>query len=38
MLRHRVQGYCAGDLERRYESLGVEEDIYVNYGFATAGN
>jgi len=23
MLRHRVKNYCAGDLERRYESLGV---------------
>jgi len=32
-LRHRVRDYCAGDLERRYESLGVEEDFFVNYGF-----
>src|ERR1700690_2762810 len=35
MLRHRVKGYRAGDLERRYESLGIEEDVFVNYGFVT---
>jgi uncharacterized protein len=32
-LRHRVVGYCAGDLERRYARLPVEEDFFVNYGF-----
>jgi len=32
-LRHRVRGYCAGDLERRYPALDVEEDFFVNYGF-----
>jgi uncharacterized protein len=32
-LRHRVSGYRAGDLERRYPRLGVEEDFFVNYGF-----
>jgi uncharacterized protein len=32
-LRHRVKGYRAGDLERRYAVLGVEEDFFVNYGF-----
>jgi uncharacterized protein YcaQ len=32
-LRHRVKGYCAGDLERRYDQLGIEEDFFVNYGF-----
>lgn len=32
-LRHRVKGYRAGDLERRYPKLGVEEDFFVNYGF-----
>ena len=32
-LRHRVVGYRAGDLERRYASLGLEEDFFVNYGF-----
>jgi uncharacterized protein YcaQ len=32
-LRHRVVGYRAGDLERRYTRLDVEEDFFVNYGF-----
>jgi len=32
-LRHRVKDYRAGDLERRYERLDVEEDCLVNYGF-----
>src|SRR6201988_3175984 len=35
-LRHRVKGYRAGDLERRYASLGVEEDVFINYGFVTS--
>ena len=34
-LRHRVEGYRAGDLERLYESLGLEEDFFVNYGYVT---
>ena len=34
-LRHRVRGYRAGDLERRYASLGIEEDFFVNYGFVS---
>ena len=34
-LRHRVIGYCAGDLERRYADLDVYEDVFVNYGFVT---
>src|SRR5689334_23916417 len=34
-LRHRVKGYRAGDLERRYASLDVHEDFFVNYGFVT---
>jgi uncharacterized protein YcaQ len=34
-LRHRVEGYRAGDLERRYAAIGVEEDVLVNYGFVT---
>src|SRR3954465_15928613 len=34
-LRHRVAGYRAGDLERRYAALGVEEDFFINYGFVT---
>jgi uncharacterized protein len=32
-LRHRVSGYRAGDLERLYPKLGLEEDFFVNYGF-----
>ncbi len=32
-LRHRVVGYRAGDLERRYSRLGLEEDYFVNYGY-----
>jgi len=31
----RAEDYRAGDLERHYESLGVEEDFFVNYGFVT---
>jgi uncharacterized protein YcaQ len=32
-LRHRVAGYRAGDLERHYHALAIEEDFFVNYGF-----
>src|SRR6202020_2861754 len=32
-LRHRVNGYRAGDLERLYPTLALEEDFFVNYGF-----
>jgi uncharacterized protein YcaQ len=32
-LRHRVADYRAGDLERRYPRLAVEEDFFLNYGF-----
>jgi uncharacterized protein YcaQ len=32
-LRHRVIDYLAGDLERRYPRLAIEEDFFVNYGF-----
>lgn len=32
-LRHRVAGYRAGDLERRYEELPIEEDYLLVYGF-----
>jgi uncharacterized protein YcaQ len=35
MLRHRVKGYHAGDLERRFAELGIEEDFFVTYGFVT---
>jgi uncharacterized protein YcaQ len=34
-LRHRVSGYRAGDLERRYPALGIEEDVFINYGFVS---
>lgn len=33
ILYQRVRDYRAGDLERRYERLGLEEDAFVNYGF-----
>ena len=32
-LRLRVAGDRAGDLERRYPRLAIEEDCFVNYGF-----
>ena len=32
-LRHRVRDYRAGDLERQYPGLPIEEDFFVNYGF-----
>ena len=32
-LRHRVRHYRAGDLERRYAQLPIEEDFFINYGF-----
>ena len=35
ILRQRVKGYRAGDLERQYEALGVEEDFFINYGYVT---
>jgi uncharacterized protein YcaQ len=34
-LRHRVKDYRAGDLERLYPKLGVEEDFFIVYGFVT---
>jgi uncharacterized protein YcaQ len=33
ILRHRVKGYRAGDLQRRYTSLDIEEDFLYAYGF-----
>ncbi len=35
ILRHRVTGYRAGDLERFYPSLDLEEDFLYAYGFMT---
>ena len=34
-LRPRVAGYRAGDLESRYPTLAVEEDVFINYGFVS---
>jgi uncharacterized protein len=33
ILRLRVPGYAAGDLEVQYEALPIEEDFCINYGF-----
>ncbi|MFI5015461.1 MAG: DNA glycosylase AlkZ-like family protein [Hyphomicrobiales bacterium] len=33
ILRHRVANYRAGDLERRFKRLGLEEDYLYAYGF-----
>jgi uncharacterized protein len=33
ILRHRVKNYRAGDLERRYPLLDIEEDFLYAYGF-----
>ena len=35
ILRHRVKNYQAGDIERRYPELDVEEDFFVNYGYVS---
>ena len=35
ILRHRVKDYHAGDLERQYSKLEIEEDFFVVYGFMT---
>ena len=35
ILRHRVKNYHNGDLERFYQKLDVEEDVFVNYGYVT---
>ncbi len=33
VLLHRVKDYRAGDLERRYPCLAIEEAFFINYGF-----
>jgi len=33
ILRHRVEGYRVGDLDRHYPSLDIEEDLLYAYGF-----
>ncbi|HKF44107.1 MAG TPA: crosslink repair DNA glycosylase YcaQ family protein [Thermoanaerobaculia bacterium] len=35
ILRQRVRDYRAGDLERRYVELDLEEDFFLPYGFVT---
>jgi uncharacterized protein len=35
ILQQRVDGYRAGDLERRYPELGIEEGFLYAYGFLT---
>ncbi len=37
-LRHRVANYRAGDLERCYPRLPLEEDFFVNYGYLPRAN
>jgi uncharacterized protein YcaQ len=37
-LRHRVTHYRAGDLERRYPRMALEEDFFVNYGILPRGH
>ncbi len=38
ILRQRVKNYRAGDLERRYASLDIEEDYLYAYGFMPRDN
>jgi len=35
ILRHRTKDYHAGDLERLYPKLEIEEDFFIVYGFMT---
>lgn len=35
-LRHRVKNYHAGDLECRYATLDIDEDVFITYGFVTS--
>ena len=37
ILAHRVTDYRAGDLERRYPRLAIEEAFFINYGFLPRG-
>lgn len=38
ILRHRVKVYRAGDLERLYDKLNIEEDFFYAYGFLPRPN
>src|SRR5579885_891890 len=33
ILAHRVKNYHAGELERRFPRLAIEEAFFINYGF-----
>jgi uncharacterized protein YcaQ len=35
ILRQRVEYYRAGDLDRQYTTLDIEEDFFINYGYVT---
>ena len=35
ILRQRVNNYRAGELERQYATLDVEEDFFINYGYVS---
>ena len=35
ILRLRVNNYHAGDLDRKYTTLDIEEDFFINYGYVT---
>ena len=35
ILRQRVNNYRAGDLQRHYATLDVEEDFFINYGYVS---
>jgi len=35
ILRHRAKDHRAGDLDRRYATLDIEEDVFINYGYVT---
>jgi uncharacterized protein YcaQ len=35
ILRHRVNNYHVGDLDRRYQELDVAEDFFINYGYVS---
>jgi uncharacterized protein YcaQ len=37
ILAQRVKGYRAGELERRYPRLPIEEAFFINYGFLPRG-
>jgi uncharacterized protein len=36
ILAHRVKDYHAGELERRYPRMAIEEAFFINYGFVSS--